>query len=188
MFAFFRAGRRGYFPFSGRRRRASTVHVDVLPRLHLSSTPPRTQTIYNSSSLPPLLSLPITPFLTLPHLNSRSTMPYSLILHYLLHRILYPHTAFIKSTPVQRHRLASFLFRSSSVSPRSSSIPIRFDLIRSRLSLSILFLIAPAAVPGRFLFLSSVFIPPELSSHYTPFWRLLSDTRSSSPSDSSKVL
>lgn len=132
---FFRAGRRGYFPFSGGRRRASTVHVDVLPRLHLISTPPRTQTIHNSSSLPPFLSLPITPFPTSPHLNSRSTMPYSLILHYLLHRILYPHTAFIKSTPVQRHRLASFLFRSSPVSPRSSRIPIRFDLIRSRLSL-----------------------------------------------------
>ena len=128
-FAFFCAGRRGYFPFSDGRRRASTVHVDVLPRLHLISTPPRTQTIHNSSSLPPFLSLPITPFLTLPHLNSRSTMPYSLILHYLLHRILYPHTAFIKSTPVQRHRLASFFipFLSRFSSIVENSYPFRSD-------------------------------------------------------------
>ena len=148
----------------------------------------RTQTIHNSSSLPPLLSLPITPFLTLPHLNSRSTMPYSLILHYLLHRIFYPHTAFIKSTPVQRHRSASFLFRSSPVSPRSSRIPIRFDLIRSRLSLVNIVSYSSGCCVGAFSVLGSVFIPPELSSHHTSFWRFLSDTRSSSPSDSSKVL
>ena len=143
---------------------------------------------FTTPPLPPLLSLSITPFPKSPHLNSRSTMPYSLILHYLLHRILYPHTAFIKSTPVQRHRLASFLFRSSPVSPRSSRIPIRFDLIRSRLSLVNIVSYSSGCCAGAFSFLGSVFIPPELSSHHTPFWWLLSDTRSSSPSDSSKVL
>ena len=130
----------------------------------------RTQTIHNSSSLPPLLSLPITPFLTLPHLNSRSTMPYSLILHYLLHRILYPHTAFFKSTPVQRHRLASFFipFLSRFSSIVENSYPFRSD----SLSLSLVNIVSYSSgcCAGAFSFLSSVFIPPELSSHHTSFW------------------
>ena len=81
-----------------------------------------------------------------------------------------------------------FLFRSSPVSPRSSRIPIRFDLIRSRLSLVNIVSYSSGCCAGAFSFLGSVFIPPELSSNHTPLWWLLSDTRSSSPSDSSKVL
>ena len=58
----FSAGRRaGYFSFSGGRRRASTIHVDVLPRLHLILSPSPYTNNSHFSLLQPLLSSPFTP-------------------------------------------------------------------------------------------------------------------------------
>lgn len=128
MFAFFRAGRRGYFPFSGGRRRASTVHVDVLPRLHLISTPPRTQTIYNSSS-------PTFPFPS--HHPIPNIAPSQLPFHYaiLTHPPLSPpshplsayrfHQIHSRTTSSIGVFFIPFLFRFSSIV--ENSCPFRSD-------------------------------------------------------------
>ena len=125
---FFEALEAGYFPFSGGRRRGPTVHVDVLPRLHLILSPSPYTNNSHFPLLQPLLSSPSTT----PPTSSPSQSPF----HYA---ILAPSPASLLSClfPVSHlHSLRSRLTPSIgaffiSFSLRLPDIVRRFSPIRS---------------------------------------------------------
>lgn len=179
-FAFFRAGRRGYFPFSGGRRRASTGHVDVLPPLHLISVPsPYTNNLH--FTLPPTSPVPSlrstfnsspfqSPFrcaiLALPsssppsysfsasHLHSiHSHLTLSVGVFFLLR-----FSSILQRSPVVPFRFTPIYFGFSSIQPgHLLAIPCHYRLIGSQ---------RPS---GAFLLFGTVNIPSESVIRHTPF-------------------
>lgn len=195
---FFEALEAGYFPFSAVRRRGPTVHVDVLPRLHLISTP----SPYTNNSQ--LLLSPTSPFPS--HHSIPDIAPSQLPFHYAilapssasplscLFPVSHLHSIRSRLTPSIGAFFISFSLRflviARCFSPIRSDMPrfLSFSARRSRAIHCHYRTSDSHSLAAAFILLGIVNIHSVSVAPHTPFWGTLNDMLCFLSSNSSKLL